>query len=970
MRILFLVLTSLLLFMSCTNYLADNEGVTIKLTGTSPDVGKVMRLDVINDDIIQVRVSNDSYFDSFKSLVVEETSGSADGWSISELNDSLLLTTKSLRVKISLIDGGIKFIDKAGNVKLKEADGKSRMLKAAEIDGEIYYRLSQEFYSPDDEALYGLGQHQHGLMNYKGEDVELVQYNIVAVVPFLVSNKNYGIFWDNYSRTWFGDSREWYRLSDLKLYDEQGKMGGLTVRYYNDKTNTKDIFLEREESDIYYKYQDNLNDIPKDFNMDNGMVEWSGYLETDKTGGFKFKVYSSGYLKIWLGEDLLCDTWRQGWNPWSRLYKISTDAKEKFPVRIQWIPDASQAFFSIEWLDPLPERKQKNITFTSEAGKLMSYYFINGNNLDEVMANYRQLTGKSPIMPKWAMGLWQSRERYKTQEELLNVVREYRKRNIPLDNIVLDWHYWQEDKWGDHGFDSKRFPDPVGMINELHNELNAHIMVSVWAKYYENTENYKIMKDNGWLYMKNIENRQKDWVGPGYISTFYDAYSQDARKEFWKQLNDSLYSKGFDAWWLDATEPDILSNISIDERKELMNPIALGPSTVYFNAFSLMQTKGVYSGQRSVDPNKRVFILTRSAFAGQQEYAAATWSGDVASRWSDLEEQISAGLNISIAGIPYWTTDIGGFSLERRFVFPKGEDEVEWRELNLRWFQFGTFTPLFRVHGQFPFREIYNISYEGHPVYKSMVYYDKLRYRLMPYIYTLAGMTYHQDYTIMRPLVMGYSHDNKVLGIGDQYMFGPDLMVCPVYEHKTRNRKVYFPSGNGWYDLISGKYYNGGEEKVVDAPLKKIPVFVKEGAILPFGPEIQFTNEKSADPITVLVYTGKDGSFELYEDEDINYNYEKGNYSLIPFTYTEQTKELRIGKRQGEFDGVLTKRTFRIKFLTPGKSEGIDDNDIRIQTVKYSGEEIVVTFPKVSESKNAISDTVSARVKIDSVSEN
>jgi alpha-D-xyloside xylohydrolase len=362
------------------------------------------------------------------------------------------------------------------------------------------------------------------------------------------------------------------------------------------------------------------------------------------------------------------------------------------------------------------------------------------------------------------------------------------------------------------------------------------------------------------------------------------------------------------------------------------------------NTFSLINSKTVYEGQREVSPNQRVFILTRSAFAGQQRYSAATWSGDVAARWYDLKMQIAAGLNFSLSGIPYWTTDIGGFAVEPRFERPNESDLEEWRELNTRWFQFGTFCPLFRVHGQFPYREMFNIAPDDHPAYKTMLAYDKLRYRLMPYIYSLSGMVTHHDYTIMRGLVMDFGNDKNVLDINDQFMFGPALLINPVTDYKARERSVYLPERSGWYDMKTGKYLDGGQTITANAPYTDIPIYVKEGSIIPCGPEVQYTSEKPADPIRLFVYTGADAFFELYEDEDINYNYEKGMFSFIPFRFTQNNMTLTIGKRKGEFPGMLKSRTFEIVWITEDKPRALDFKIKADKVVTYTGEEISIVI--------------------------
>ena len=328
---------------------------------------------------------------------------------------------------------------------------------------------------------------------------------------------------------------------------------------------------------------------------------------------------------------------------------------------------------------------------------------------------------------------------------------------------------------------------------------------------------------------------------------------------------------------------------------------------------------GIYDGQRSVKPHDRVFILTRSAYAGMQRYAAATWSGDIGSRWEDFKAQIPAGINFSLSGMPYWTTDIGGFAVEKRYENAAGKDLDEWRELQTRWYQYGAFTPLFRVHGQFPYREIYNIAPESHPAYQSMLYYSKLRYRLMPYIYSMVGKTYHEDYTIMRGLIMDFPNDNAVKNISDQYMFGSSMLINPVYKFGAKSRELYLPEGTNWYDLYTGKFIAGGKTINAEAPYEKMPVYVKEGSIIPFGPELQYTSEKAADTITLYIYTGKDGIFNLYEDEGTNYNYEQGMFSKIPIIYNEKDKSLLIGNRIGNFKGMLETRTFNIVFVSKNK---------------------------------------------------
>ena len=400
---------------------------------------------------------------------------------------------------------------------------------------------------------------------------------------------------------------------------------------------------------------------------------------------------------------------------------------------------------------------------------------------------------------------------------------------------------------------------------------------------------------------------------------------------------------------MDASEPNIRDCTDIQYRKDLITPTALGPSTQYFNAYALMNAEAIYDGQRGVDPDKRVFLLTRSGFAGEQRYSTATWSGDIATRWEDMAAQMSAGLNFAVSGIPWWTMDIGGFCVEDRYVAAQQEfdktgkenaDLKEWRELNTRWYQFGAFAPLFRAHGQWPFREVFNIAPEGHPAYKSIVYYTKLRYNLMPYIYSLAGMTHYDDYTIMRPLVMDFPADKNVRDLRDEYMFGPDLLVAPVYHYGDRNREVYFPAG-GWYDFYTGKYIAGGETMNVAAPYERMPLYVRAGSILPVGGDIQSTAEVSTEPLTLFVCAGRDGSFTLYDDEGVNYNYEKGMKASIPLAWNNAASTLTIGDRQGEYPGMLKNRKFNVVLVDPSRQVAFD-KPAKGVTVDYSGNSVEV----------------------------
>lgn len=921
-----------------TGYKRTSDGLIVKVQ--SENGNQSVKLQVITDDIIHVIASPSDTFSSRQSLMVLPGLKTEGNWDIKHDENEVSIITGSLRASVSLQTGEVIFKDTAGRTLLRELKGGGKYFTEAPGEQEKSYAIRQVFESPADEAFYGLGGHQNGQMNYKGEDIELVQHNIVDVVPFLYSNKNYGILWDNYSISKFGDPRAYEPLNTLSLTSKDERENGLTAHYYVENEIVKTAVEDKIEYEFLETPQ--VDNFPKDV-AQKGKVVWEGTISSQIEGRHKFLVYASGYFKVWVDDNLILDKWRQGWNPWTNKFTLDLKAGRPHAFKVEWIPDGG-AYLAVKHLDPLSPEDQSRLSLYSEVADEISYYFVKGDNADEVIAGYRHLTGKAPVVPRWAMGFWQSRERYRSQAELLEVVSEYRKRKIPLDNIVLDWQYWKDPEWGSHEFDSSRFPDPEGMIRALHDRFNARLMISVWPKFNKGTAHYDVMRKNGFLFMNNIKKKRKDWVGPGYESTFYDPFNEEAGKLFWEQIDTRLNRLGVDAWWLDATEPDMHSNLSLKERKNNMSPTALGSAARYFNAYSLMNSKSVYEGQRISTPEKRVFILTRSSYAGQQRYGTATWSGDIVSRWSDLRDQIAAGINFSLSGIPYWTMDIGGFSVEKRYENAKGETLDEWRELNTRWFQFGAFCPVFRSHGQYPFREIYNIAPEGHKAYNAMVYYTNLRYQLMPYLYSLAGQVYFDDYTVMRGLVMDFNGDPEVFAIADQYMFGPALLVNPVSEYKARTRELYLPKQNGWYDLYTGRFYEGGQKLNAEAPYEKMPVYVKEGSIIPTGPPIQYSAEKTGAPITLYVYTGKDAAFTLYEDENVNYNYEAGKYTMIPFSYDEAHKTLSIGDRQGQFSSMPEKRIFKIIRVTENKPVPLDKATRSDQEVVYEGKRLTVKW--------------------------
>jgi alpha-D-xyloside xylohydrolase len=566
---------------------------------------------------------------------------------------------------------------------------------------------------------------------------------------------------------------------------------------------------------------------------------------------------------------------------------------------------------------------------SSEVADSIDYYFLYGPEFDKIVAAYRELTGPAPLFGKWAYGYWQCKNRYDSQQELLSIAQKYRDLHIPLDNIVQDWFWW--NVMGDPVF-NKNYPDPKGMVEGLHKD-HVHLMVSVWPYFRPHADGsdvpdpvYQEMDKRGFFIAKTVSPSFHP-VGQG----LYDAFNPEARKQYWKLMNDALFRIGVDAWWLDTTEPEtegLETNLLVNHK------VALGNGARYTNEFPLLTTTGVYEGQRAASDQKRVFILSRSGYAGSQRNAAAVWSGDVDPNWETFRRQIPAGLNLSVSGIPYWTTDIGGF-------VSANPDDPAYRELYIRWFQFGVFCPIFRAHGTRTTNQNEIWSY-GPEAQKILTAYDQLRYRLMPYIYSLAWKTSSEGYTMLRPLVMDFRPDTRAQNISDQFLFGPALLVNPVTEPGAASRRVYLPDAT-WYDFWSGSRVQGARVIEAAAPLDKLPLYIRAGSILPLGPDIEYATEKPADPIELRVYRGASGEFTMYEDENDNYNYEKGAHAIIPLSWDETAQTLTIGERAGTFPGMLSSRTFRVVFVSEshGVGGGLTSNVDKVVT--YSGKKVVVT---------------------------
>jgi alpha-D-xyloside xylohydrolase len=739
-----------------------------------------LRLRVCTESIVRVVYSLDAAVPARPDFIVTKTNWPHVDFAL-QMQDpkSVVLKTSRLTVKVSRANSAMTFLDVAGK-PLAQEDG--RTLTPVEVNGEKTLR-SERFVSlwGTEEAFYGLGQHQAGVWNYRGEAVDISQDNTNISVPFLLSSNGYGLFFNNGSRSHFNN---------------------------------------------------------------------------------------------------------------------------RF----------AHAFY-----------------YSSEVADAMDYYFIYGPEFDKLVAAYRDLTGQVPLFGRWAYGFWQCKNKYETQEQILGIAHKYREVHIPIDNIVQDWFWWIT--MGNPVFDPKRYPDPKGMLDDLHKN-NFHLMISVWPFFRPNADGhpespdpvYQDMDKRGFFIAKTISPSFHP-VGQG----LYDAFNSEARKYYWDLIEKALFKIGVDAWWLDTTEAETEGR---ETNIVATSKTALGNGARYVNEYPLLTTTGVHEGQRASSNQKRVFILSRSAFAGSQRNSVATWSGDVNPNWETFQRQIPAGLNYSVSGLPYWTTDIGGF-------VGASPSDPAYRELFVRWFQFGTFCPIFRVHGtRFDPNENELWSY-GPEAQKILTRFDRLRYRLLPYIYSVAWRVTNEGYTMMRPLVMDFRTDVRAQNVGDQFLFGPALLVNPVTEPSATTRHLYLPSTK-WYDFWTGTVSEGG--RTVDAPtsIDRIPLYVRAGSIIPLGPDVEYSGEEPADPIELRVYRGANGRFTLYEDENDNYNYEKGAQATIPIQWDEAQKSLTIGDRSGQFPGMLVTRTFRVVFV--GENHGVDiaPSEAADKIIQYSGRQVTV----------------------------
>lgn len=832
------------------------ESVSVKLENGNLDIYPV------SDNAVRIQ-----FYESQKSvlpeLVFTENSSIPD-YEVSENKKSVRVSLKNITVEVNRKNGNLTYFDGSGKVILSEKPG-TRKFVPGTVMGEKCFMAEQSFNSPEDESIFGLGQFQDGHFNLKGISRRLTQVNSQIAIPFIYSNKGYGLLWHQYGLTDYNPLDNFITLVKQEKPSENEKFAEVTTTAGTQRVSQNQSFYKGKftvDSDGEYSVF-----------MDLGAMGNKHYVVIDGVAVLNqenmwLPPTASAFVKLKAGE-----------------HEVQLVCKSDNKPTLSW------------------KLRENATTFRSPNAKALDYVVFAGT-ADEVISSYRSLSGNAPMFPKWAYGFWQCRERYTSGSHLVETVKEFRRRNLPLDVIVQDWQYWGNRGWGVPQFDERNYPNPAGFIKELH-DLNAHFNISIWSNPDKNSE---IGKE---YVAKNRFVPSTKWL---------DYFNPETRNEYWTTLKENMFDNGVDSWWMDAVEPE---NDALTGTKTF-----LGAGDLYRLTYPLMVSKAVYEGQRQTSDKKRVCILTRSAFSGQQRYGVINWSGDIGGDWDTYRRQIVAGLNFTITGMPYWTTDIGGFFRPGRSQY----SDEKFHELLTRWYQWGTFNPIFRMHGYQSETEPWKY---GQKVEDNMRVMLNLRSQLMPYIYSEAWQITSHGSTMMRPLVMDFNNDSQALNQPYEYMFGKSILVAPITEPGALKRDVYLPASVDWYDFWTGNKINGGQTILADAPLDKIPLFVKAGSIIPFGEIMQYADQKPANMLEIRIYEGSDGSFDLFEDEGDNYNYEEGKFANINFLWNNAGKELTIGKVNGAFESMLKNRVFKVVLFAKGGSQ-IN------KTIEYSGEKVIV----------------------------
>lgn len=795
---------------------------------------------------------------------------------VRESGQTLTLELPKLRASFDRATGAITFSNADGHVLLRELPGTRRVLTGT-VQGEPTWSVAQSFDSPAEERLFGTGQFQDGFLNVRDLPRRLTQVNTQIAIPLVVSSRGFGLLWHNYGLTEFNPADERIVLTAIEA-------AGATSSV--DVTTTEGTRREVRHERVY-----------------------EGKFTTTAAGRQAF------FLDV--GQKM------------ARRWHVEIDGKPVVDFANLWLPP------TISWFTELPAgvhtvrvigvkddqpvltfRPTRAITeFCSPVADALDYIVIAGQG-DEATSAYRQLTGPVPLMPRWALGYIHCRERFKTQSELLENAVEFRTRGLPMDVIVQDWQYWGRHGWNAMRFDEADYPDPAAMIRTLH-EQHTRLMLSVWSK------------------IDSVSELGREFVARNYFipgTQWVDFFNPAASAFYWENFRTRLLPLGIDAWWLDATEPE---NDDLAGRRT-----HAGAGERMRNVYPLFVSRNVYEGLRKDAPDRRVMILVRSAFPGQQRYASATWSGDIGNSWETLRRQVTAGLDYVVTGLPWWTTDTGGFFRPGQ----KQYSDPEYRERFLRWLQYSTFNPLQRVHGYQTDTEFWRY---GEVLEAESRRWLILRYRLMPYIYSETARVSFAGSTLMRPLVLDFPGDAQALDQSYEFMFGPALLVSPVLEPGVKSWPVYLPKDSGgWFDFWTGEKFGGGRTVLADSPLERIPLHVRAGSILPLGPTMQFTDETPADPVELRIYSGADADYTLYEDNGVDYAYEKGERATIALHWNEAQQSLTIGSRIGAFPGMLEKRAFHVIWVRNGHGVGDTAEAKPDCVVSYSGKSLTVARPR------------------------
>ena len=839
----------------------------------------------------------------------------------------VVLSTPKLTALVDRSTGALSFQDASGQVLLQEPQGGGKRMDPVEVKGEPFYQTEQTFLSPGEESLYGLGGLWHGFLDHKGDMVQLVQTNPCDVSPFLLSSQGYAMLWNNGSRGEFRACREPVLVPASAFVLPDGSGPGLISSMYAEGSKARPVNGTASHIDFSWSAR---KPAIAGYLTGRFYATWKGKLKTDVAGDYFFLLRSANLgTRFAINRKLVIENWIAHDDNFDTGYVTLTPGEHEVQIEFYGDPERGSEL-QLKWVPP--GSPADRYTWAAEAAEAIDYYVFRAETADAAIAGYRRLTGTAPLFPLSSYGLWHSQASWEgksgpggkrldeipnTQANMIAVAEEYRRRKIPVDNIVQDFKYWS--KWGAHDFRPDTHPDPIGMVRQLH-ALHFKVVFSIWCIFDVGSANEQEMRDKGYLLYPLSG---ADWDhGPSLAPSWYNPWIADARAAYWRQVRTGLFNPGgvqADAFWMDSIEG--------------------GGDLWRSNEFPLKAAQAVFEGWLATEPQRRVTILGRSIFPGIQRYAVALWSGDIGTDMWTLSRQIPNGLGVCMTGLPYWTTDIGGFgggfAENHQFSTSNNPKDPRYVETYVRWFQFGCFCPLFRVHSAGSTDAPWHFGTMAEIIVTSFI---QLRYRLMPYIYSVAWRVTSEGYTMMRALPMDFMEDMRVRKITDQFMFGPALLINPVTELNATRRSLYLPAGS-WYDFWTGESETGGRTLNADTPLARIPIYVRAGSILPMGPSMQYTGEKPSDPIELRIYAGADSSFTLYEDDGSSYDYWRGQSSIIRLDWHDATRTLTIGSRQGTFHGMLAGRVFHVVRVRPGYGIGGDHTSVPSE-VTYTGSEI------------------------------